>query len=68
MGQRLGRWQCEADERLWLALLIDAMEEDSRPEIRALPVESSILNAVRAQLARPVPSDGYVPSAFSLRN
>jgi len=37
MRQRLDRWQCEADERLWLALLIDAMEQVARPEIACCP-------------------------------
>jgi hypothetical protein len=44
------------------------MEEASRPEVRALPCEAAILQALRAQLAQPVSRYPYAPSAFSLRN
>jgi hypothetical protein len=48
--------------------LIDAMEEVSRPEIRAMPCDISLLAAVKAQLARPASSRiSYAPD-FSLRN
>jgi hypothetical protein len=57
MGQRLQRW-CSEDwrsadgGRLWLSMLIDTMEEVSRPETRSRPCEPSILIALSAQLAR----------------
>jgi len=54
MGQRLETWQGEGGERLWLSLLVDAMEQAARPEIRSQPVEGAILSALRAQLAQPV--------------
>ena len=50
MGQRLDTWQDGGGDRQWLSLLIDAMEEAARPEIRSQPVESAILAALRAQL------------------
>lgn len=68
MGRRLDGWHQAGDDRLWLSLLVDAMEQASRPEIRALPCESSVLIALRAQLARPVPHHPYRATAFSLRN
>jgi hypothetical protein len=68
MGQRLDRWHQAGDERLWLSLLIDAMEEASRPEIRALPCESSILKELRAQLAQPVSHRAYAATASNLRH
>lgn len=68
IGQRLNTRQGDDGERRWLSLLVDAMEEVSRPEIRALPIEAAILKALRAQLARPTPRFSYSPSAFSLRN
>lgn len=54
MGRRLETWQGEGGERLWLSLLVDAMEEAARPEIRSQPVQGAILLALRAQLAQPV--------------
>jgi hypothetical protein len=49
-------------------MLVDAMEDASRPEIRAVPCDPQILIAVRAQLARPASPHHYGASAFSLRN
>jgi hypothetical protein len=68
MGQRLKTWQGGGGERLWLLLLVEAMEEAARPEVRAVPCEAAILQALRAQLAQPVSRCTYAPSAFSLRN
>jgi hypothetical protein len=62
MGQRLDRWQNGGGDRRWLSLLIDAMEEAARPEIRSQPVESAILAALRAQLAQPVARHPRMPS------
>jgi len=64
MGQRIEMWQGGGGDRQWLALLIEAMEEAARPEIRSQPVESSVLAALRAQLARPAPRYVYTPSAI----
>jgi hypothetical protein len=58
MGQRLEQWHGGDGERLWLSLLVVAMEEASRPEIRSMPCESAILQACRAQLAQPVTACG----------
>jgi hypothetical protein len=63
MGQRLDTWQTRNGDRRWLALLIDAMEEAARPDIRSQPVEREVLNALRAQLVRPAAHYVYVPSA-----
>ncbi len=68
MGQRLNTWQGGGGERLWLSRLVDAMEEAARPEVRALPCGAAILQALRAQLAQPMPRYPYAPSAFRLRN
>lgn len=61
MGQRLETWQ--GQDRLWLSLLIDAMEEAARPEIRSQPVEGAVLLALRAQLAQPAARLAYMPPA-----
>jgi hypothetical protein len=70
MGQQLQSWRWGDGETLWLSLLIDAMEEVSRPEIRARPCDPSILVALNAKLARPVSPSPYLygVSRFCLRN
>ncbi len=49
-------------------MLIDATEEISRPELRAVPCDEQLLAALRAQLARPALADTPYASAYSLRN
>ena len=68
MGQRLNRWQVGGNDRHWLSLLIVAMEEATRPEVRSQPVEAEILAALRAQLARPAMRLTYSITPYSLRN
>jgi hypothetical protein len=68
MGQQLQPWRSGEGEKLWLSMLIDAMEEISRPEFRAVPCDQSVLAAVRAQLARPASPYPYCGSQFSRRN
>src|SRR6476620_209604 len=36
MGQQLQPWRSADGQKLWLSMLIDAMEEASRPEFRAV--------------------------------
>jgi hypothetical protein len=54
MAQQLQRWEPVTGEKLWLSMLIEAMEGVSRPEIRALPCDQSVLAALTMQLERPV--------------
>jgi hypothetical protein len=61
-------WRSGNGERRWLSMLVDAMEEFSRPDIRSLPCHPSLLVAVRAQLARPASAGALGASHFSLRN
>jgi hypothetical protein len=78
MGQRLQAsqfqtsqfqtWRSGDGEKLWLSMLIDAMEEVSRPEFRSAPCDPAVLVALRAQLARPASAYGHCGSYFSLRN
>jgi hypothetical protein len=49
-------------------MLIDAMEEISRPELRAVPCDGQVLAALRAQLARPAQVRTPFASAYSVRN
>jgi hypothetical protein len=68
MGQRLQSWRSGDGEKFWLSMLVDAMEQASRPEFRAMPCDQTILAAVGAQLARPASPYPYGASEFSLRN
>jgi len=47
-------WRTGNGERQWLSMLVDAMEEFSRPDIRSVPCHPSLLVAARAHLAHPV--------------
>jgi hypothetical protein len=68
MGQQLRTWRSESGQRAWLSMLIDAMEEISRPELRAVPCDISVLAALRAQLARPATARMPHVAGYSLRN
>jgi hypothetical protein len=73
MGQRLQAsqfqdWRSGDGEKVWLSMLIDAMEAVSRPELRSAPCDRTVLAALRAQLARPASAYGHFSSHFSLRN
>jgi hypothetical protein len=68
MDQQLQPWRSADGQKLWLSMLIDAMEEASRPEFRTVRCDQSVLAAVRAQLARPASPYPYCASRFSLRN
>ena len=68
MGQQLQRWRSASGQRLWLSMLIEAMEEASRPEQRAVPCDAEVLAALRAQLDRPASARVPYASPYSLRN
>jgi hypothetical protein len=68
MGQQPQSWRGGDGHKSWLSMLVEAMEEISRPEFRALPVDASVLAALRAQLARPASPYPYCGSQYSLRN
>ena len=68
MGQQLRTWRSGGDQRAWLAMLIDTMEQVSRPESRAVPCDGQVLAALRAQLARPASAASAYSSSYGLRN
>ena len=68
MGQQLQRWEPGTGEKLWLSMLIEAMEKFSRPEWRARPVDRLEYVALRARLARPAMAYPAYASRLSLRN
>ena len=68
MGQQLRTWRSGGDQRAWLSMLIDTMEQVSRPESRAVPCDGQVLAALRAQLARPASAASAYNSSYGLRN
>jgi len=68
MGQQLNTWRSGSGQRVWLSRLIDTMEVISRPELRAVPCDISVLAAFRAQLARPASAHMAFATPYSLRN
>ena len=68
MGQHLNMWRSGSGQRVWLSRLIDSMDEISRPELRAVPCDISVLAALRAQLARPASARMPFATPYSLRN
>jgi hypothetical protein len=68
MGQQLQRWQSADGEKLWLSMLIDAMEEVSRSELRSQSCDRLVVAAVCAQLSRPAAPYAHQGSGFSLRH
>jgi len=68
MGQQLQSWRAGGGQKSWLSMLVEAMEEISRPDFRALPFDRSVLTAVSAQLARPASPYPYCGSQYGLRN
>jgi hypothetical protein len=68
MGRQLQIWQSGDGQKLWLSMLVDAMEQAARPEFRNMPCDREILEAVSAQLARPASPCAYSVSHYSLRN
>jgi hypothetical protein len=66
MSQPVQRWTAGNDEQVWLSILIDTMEQVSRPELRVRPCDGSVLAGLRAQLA--LPASVRFASPFSLRN
>jgi hypothetical protein len=68
MGQQIPGWRSANGQRMWLSMLIDAMEEISRPELRDVPCDDQLLATVRIQLARPASVRTPYASVYSLRN
>jgi hypothetical protein len=81
MGQQIQPWRSGSGERLWLSMLIDAMEVVSmenaeiekrltvkglRRDMQAMPCQ--VPAALWAQLALPASPYGHGLSPFSLRN
>jgi hypothetical protein len=68
MGQQVKSWRSAHDSRVWLSMLVRAMEQASRPEVRSLPCDPAILAGFYAQLSRPASPRGYGTSAFRPHN
>jgi hypothetical protein len=63
MDRQIKTRQTAEGERLWLSMLVGAMEQTSTAECSAL-----VLARLRAQLARPASPFPFGGSAYSLRN
>jgi hypothetical protein len=69
MARQLQTGKTAHGDRLWLAALIDAMDEASRPEPHGLACSETTLSAFRAQLGRPAAlASTHLSSAYSFRN
>jgi hypothetical protein len=68
MGQQVESWRSGNDSRVWLSMLVRAMEQASRPEVRSLPCDPAILAGLYAQLSLPASPRGYGTPVFRLRN
>lgn len=66
MGQSIQAWKSGTGERLWLSMLIDALEQTARPELRSTACDGVGLARFRAQLA--LPASVHFASSFSKRN
>jgi hypothetical protein len=68
MVQQTQQWRSGNGEMSWLSMLVDTMDTLSRPELRAMSCDPTLLVAVKAHLARPAAPCGFYGSNFSLRN
>ncbi len=68
MQQQKAIWHGGEDRQLWLSMLVAAMEEAARPEVRAKRCPPAVLRGLRAQLAQPVSHYPFAASAFSARH
>ena len=68
MEARKAIWRGGEDRQLWLSMLVDAMEDAARPEVRAQPCPPAILSGLRAQLSQPVSHYPFAASAFTQRH
>jgi hypothetical protein len=68
MNQQLPAWHTAKGQTAWLSRLIEAMNEVSRAELRARPVDPTELRAMRARLSQPAMLHPAYGSRFSLKN
>jgi hypothetical protein len=68
MDRQFKRWRTEEGERLWLSMLVGAMEQASRQDRSEFVCEWPELARLHSQLACPVSPQAFGGSAFSLRN
>jgi len=66
MNQPFQAWTAGNGQQRWLSMLIDTMEQVSRPELRAKPCDGVTLAGLRAQLS--LPASARFASSFSSRN
>jgi len=65
---QISSWRIAEGERLWLSMLIGAMEQASRQDRSEFACERPELARLHSQLACPASPHALGGSAFSLRN
>jgi predicted deacetylase len=68
MDRQFRTWRTGEGERLWLSMLVGAMEQASLQDRGEFACERSELARLRLQLACPASPRAFGGSAFSLRN
>jgi hypothetical protein len=68
MDRQFRTWQTAEGERLWLSMLVGAMEQASRQDRSEFACDRPELARLRSQLACPASPHAFGGSAFSLRN
>jgi hypothetical protein len=68
MDRQFRTWRTAEGERLWLSMLVGAMEQASQHDFSARDCELPELAGLRSQLACPASPFAYGGSAFSLHN
>jgi hypothetical protein len=68
MGRQIQMAQGAVASRLWLSMLIEAMEEAARTELPELACEPPVPAGLRLQLAQPGWTFPVEASRFGLRN
>lgn len=68
MRQSEQSWRSERGSRLWLSMLVGAMEEGGGSQSSVPSTPPSMLEELRTQLSLPASLQSYPTSIFSFRN
>jgi hypothetical protein len=68
MEQQIRTWRTAEGERLWLSMLVGALEQVSQGDCSARVCEHAELARLRSQLSCPASPYAFGGSAYSLRN
>jgi hypothetical protein len=68
MEQRIRTWRTAESERLWLSMLVGALEQVSQSNCDSRVCEHAELVRLRSRLSLPASPYAFGGSAYSLRN